>query len=369
MPLGATIGPAGLGVMPYTLKFEGNFFQLADFIHGLDSMVKTTNSNVAVDGRLITIDGFTLKAGPKGASRGWKRPSSVTTYVTPPEQGLTAGATPSGPADGDGDAGLDDDRRDGMKRVGPELKMPDVKVPKGVERLLPGPARPTVAAGDRPGRRRDRRCPVPARRTARKPKCRPRPRKPWPRPRAARRTRSPSRGRAVDARPPRLQEAPQGQADRSVQAAVHRPGHDQRPARRRGAKIRRRSTTPTTESESALGHRHPEPGIEPVRIEPRARRRRTWRQPGQRPPHLLRLGDQRQDHQAGRRRGAAPHSRTPRFGRASCRRPAPGPEGPGRHLHGASHEEPGEGAAARLEPGQFGLRRNQLREQARTSAS
>ena len=66
MPLGATIGTAGLGVMPYTLKFEGNFFQLANFIHGLDSMVKTTNSNVAVDGRLITIDGFTLKAGSEG---------------------------------------------------------------------------------------------------------------------------------------------------------------------------------------------------------------------------------------------------------------------------------------------------------------
>lgn len=95
LPLGAAIGPAGLGVMPYTVKFEGSFFRLADFIHGLDSMVKTTNSNVAVNGRLITIDGFSLKPT---TGRKLLATVGVTTYVTPPEQGLTAGATPSGPA-------------------------------------------------------------------------------------------------------------------------------------------------------------------------------------------------------------------------------------------------------------------------------
>jgi Tfp pilus assembly protein PilO len=97
MPLGSTIGPAGLGVMPYTLKFEGSFFHLANFIHGLDSMVKTTNSKVAVDGRLITIDGFAFKAAPDGFPK-IEATVSVTTYLTPPEQGATAGATPSGPA-------------------------------------------------------------------------------------------------------------------------------------------------------------------------------------------------------------------------------------------------------------------------------
>ena len=97
MPLGATIGPAGLGVMPYKLNFEGSFFHMADFIHGLDSMVKTTNSKVAVDGRLITIDGFSFKAAQIGFPK-LEATVSVTTYVTPPEQGVTAGATPSGPA-------------------------------------------------------------------------------------------------------------------------------------------------------------------------------------------------------------------------------------------------------------------------------
>jgi Tfp pilus assembly protein PilO len=97
MPLGATIGPAGLGVMPYELRFEGNFFHMADFIKGLDSMVKTSNEKVTVDGRLITIDGFKLQAASGGFPR-LEASVKVTTYVTPPEQGLTGGATPAGPA-------------------------------------------------------------------------------------------------------------------------------------------------------------------------------------------------------------------------------------------------------------------------------
>jgi Tfp pilus assembly protein PilO len=95
MPLGASIGPAGLAVMPYSLSFEGGFFELADFIKGLDSLVKTTNEQVTVDGRLITIDGFALSAAadlPK-----LKGTFGVTTYLTPPSQGVTAGASPTGP--------------------------------------------------------------------------------------------------------------------------------------------------------------------------------------------------------------------------------------------------------------------------------
>lgn len=97
MPLGATVGPAGLGVMPYTLKFSGDFFHLAKFIHGLDELVKTTNSNVSVNGRLITVNSFSLTAADEGFPE-LQATFSVSTYLTPPEQGLTAGATPSGPA-------------------------------------------------------------------------------------------------------------------------------------------------------------------------------------------------------------------------------------------------------------------------------
>lgn len=105
LPLGASIGPAGLAVMPYTLTFEGSFFQVADFIEGLDGMVKTKNEKVAVDGRLITIGGFTLSSaeaaaeGAGGSSPPLTATFTVTTYLTPPGQGLTAGASPVSPAE------------------------------------------------------------------------------------------------------------------------------------------------------------------------------------------------------------------------------------------------------------------------------
>lgn len=99
LPLGATIGPAGLAVMPYTLSFEGDFFQIASFIEKLDSLVKTNNADVAVNGRLITVGSFSLSSGEadEGGSDRLTADVSVTTYLTPPGQGLTAGATPGGP--------------------------------------------------------------------------------------------------------------------------------------------------------------------------------------------------------------------------------------------------------------------------------
>lgn len=98
LPLGATIGPAGLAVMPYSLTFEGDFFQIADFIEKLDNLVKTTNADVAVNGRLVTVSSFSLSpSNAEGSSTRLSAEFSVTTYLTPPGEGLTAGASPAGP--------------------------------------------------------------------------------------------------------------------------------------------------------------------------------------------------------------------------------------------------------------------------------
>lgn len=97
MPLGATVGPAGLAVMPYTLTFSGDFFRIANFIKGIDSLVDTSDSKIAVDGRLVTLDGFALNAAAKGFPK-LTASFAVTTYLTPPSQGVTAGATPTEPA-------------------------------------------------------------------------------------------------------------------------------------------------------------------------------------------------------------------------------------------------------------------------------
>jgi Tfp pilus assembly protein PilO len=97
LPLGASIGPAGLAVMPYTLTFDGNFFKIADFIKEIDSLVKTSNEDVRVDGRLLTLDAFALAGDDDKGFPALEVTFAVTTYLTPPSEGETAGATPSSP--------------------------------------------------------------------------------------------------------------------------------------------------------------------------------------------------------------------------------------------------------------------------------
>lgn len=98
LPLGAQVGSAGLGVMPYSLTFEGGFFQIAHFIHAVDDLVRTGKHDAGVDGRLITIDGFSLSKAEESSSNALKANFSVTTYLVPPGQGTTAGASSEGPA-------------------------------------------------------------------------------------------------------------------------------------------------------------------------------------------------------------------------------------------------------------------------------
>ena len=79
--------------MPYSLTFNGTFFQLADFIHGLDKLVTTDDQAVTVDGRLLTINGFTLKGDSKTGFPQLEGEFSVTTFLTPPGEGAAAGST------------------------------------------------------------------------------------------------------------------------------------------------------------------------------------------------------------------------------------------------------------------------------------
>ena len=98
LPLGATIGPANLAVMPYELAFKGNFFRVADFMRRIDSLVHTGRGHVDVDGRLVTLNGFALNAEPNEIFPELNATFSVTTYLTPANQSVTVGATPTGPS-------------------------------------------------------------------------------------------------------------------------------------------------------------------------------------------------------------------------------------------------------------------------------
>jgi Tfp pilus assembly protein PilO len=100
LPIGATVGPGGLATLPYTLDFTGGFFDISSFIGDIDGLVQPTDdgARVSPDGRLVTIDGFALTGGSPGSSPTLKATFAVTTYSTPASQGLTLGASPSGPA-------------------------------------------------------------------------------------------------------------------------------------------------------------------------------------------------------------------------------------------------------------------------------
>ena len=74
LPPGATIGPAGFPMMPFSFSFRGEFFRLGKFFQRLDAFVKNNNDRIDVTGRLLTVDA--LKLSPtRPASPTSRRPS------------------------------------------------------------------------------------------------------------------------------------------------------------------------------------------------------------------------------------------------------------------------------------------------------
>lgn len=97
LPPGASVGPAGFPAEPFTFTFQGNFFHLADFLGRVERFVVANNRGVAVSGRLMTLNAISLGPGPKGFPQ-ITASIAATTYLIPPSQGVSAGASPSGPA-------------------------------------------------------------------------------------------------------------------------------------------------------------------------------------------------------------------------------------------------------------------------------
>ncbi len=96
LPPGATVGPAGFPIEPFTFSFQGNFFHLANFFGRLQRFVIASNKQVSVSGRLMTLNSISLSPGPKGFPQ-ITASISATTYLVPAAQGLTNGATASSP--------------------------------------------------------------------------------------------------------------------------------------------------------------------------------------------------------------------------------------------------------------------------------
>jgi hypothetical protein len=93
----AATPPAGLETVPLSLEFEGNFFKLADFFHELKRFVRVANEDVLVSGRLVSVDSVRWASDTQIFPR-IRAEVTATIYLSPLTQGVTAGATPTGPA-------------------------------------------------------------------------------------------------------------------------------------------------------------------------------------------------------------------------------------------------------------------------------
>jgi Tfp pilus assembly protein PilO len=89
--------PVGLDTVPLELQFDGDFFNLAGFFHDVKRFVSTASNNVAVSGRLITIEGIRWSSDEELFPK-IKAEITATIYLAPKTQGATAGATPTGPS-------------------------------------------------------------------------------------------------------------------------------------------------------------------------------------------------------------------------------------------------------------------------------
>jgi hypothetical protein len=97
LPPGAAVGPAGFPTMPFSFTFSGEFFHLGDFFARLERFVTVNNNKVDVTGRLMTVDSITLEPDQDGFPN-IKASVGATSFLVSPTQGLTAGASPQGPA-------------------------------------------------------------------------------------------------------------------------------------------------------------------------------------------------------------------------------------------------------------------------------
>lgn len=104
----------GFTQMPFTFVFRGTFADLYKLLHTVDNFTLHTTAGVLVTGRLLTIQSASLESkqegaseneAPKGTSKGSPENEeeltgtiTATAYVLPPGQGLTGGASASGPA-------------------------------------------------------------------------------------------------------------------------------------------------------------------------------------------------------------------------------------------------------------------------------
>jgi hypothetical protein len=92
--------------MPFAFVFDGTFFDMETFMSEVQRFVRVNGKHVDVRGRLLSIDGFSLSAGPGGFPK-VKASINATAYLLSPDDssvtpgvsaGTDAAATTGAPA-------------------------------------------------------------------------------------------------------------------------------------------------------------------------------------------------------------------------------------------------------------------------------
>jgi hypothetical protein len=96
---GAAAPTAAGALESVTLEFgfTGSFFELADIFHRLKRFVYMNGDKVRVRGRLMTIDSVSYQTSPETFPT-LSATVHATVFLSPKAEGVTAGATPTGPA-------------------------------------------------------------------------------------------------------------------------------------------------------------------------------------------------------------------------------------------------------------------------------
>jgi Tfp pilus assembly protein PilO len=96
-PGAVTVGTAGFSAMPFTFSFKGSFANLSQFFSRMERFVTLRNEKMNVTGRLLRLESIDLQVDQDGFPN-IRAQIGASSYLVPETQGLTAGATPAGPA-------------------------------------------------------------------------------------------------------------------------------------------------------------------------------------------------------------------------------------------------------------------------------
>jgi Tfp pilus assembly protein PilO len=98
LPPGAVVGTAGLATLPFTFTFKGSFFDLQHFLGNVQSFVRSSDADVAVRGRLLTVNGVALVPGDGGLAH-IEASIAATAYIAP-QTGQSASSSTTGTGTG-----------------------------------------------------------------------------------------------------------------------------------------------------------------------------------------------------------------------------------------------------------------------------